>query len=151
MAVLVFDQLYARFPEGWQIGKIILAVEVARADQTPELIAEITELPDGSAATLPERETDLFLIIQTEAGEGWLDLRDPAEGLVAGQLVSCGIAEDLQSVGVALDKDVPARYVPEYMEQVRKRMRQYSREMRAEAAEVAPPPDPELPPEEPPE
>lgn len=149
MAILTFDQLYARFPEGWRLGKIIYAAVIPRANVSPEIVDEVTKLPDGTNATLPERTEDLFLIIQTEDGEEWMDLRDSseAEGLPVGTLVSCGIPEDIQTVGVALDQDVPARCVAEYRGAVRKRMRQYAREFRAEAAKVAPPPDPELPPE----
>lgn len=151
MAILVFGQLYARFPVGWQLGKIIYAAVILRADVSAEIIDEVTKLPDGTNATLPERTEDLFLIIQTEDGEEWLDLRESSEagGLPAGTLVSCGIPEDLQTVGVALDRDVPERYVADYRVAVKKRMRQYSREFLAEAAKVAPPPDPELPPDEP--
>jgi hypothetical protein len=148
MAILLFNQLFERFPERWRLGKIILAAEVARADLSPELIDEVTKLPDGTNAELPERETDLFLIIQTEAGKRWLDLRDPAEGLVAGQLVSCGISEDLVEVAVTKTEMVPSRMKEDYKAAVRARMKQYAREKRDDAAKVAPPPDPELPPDE---
>jgi len=150
MAILVFDQMYARFPEGWRLGKIIYAAVVQRVNVSPEIIDEVTKLPGGTNAALPERTEDLFLVVQTDAGVEWFDLRDPAEaeGLPVGTLVSCGISEDLQTVGVALDRDVPARFIADYREAVRKRMRQYSAYYRSEAAKVAPPPDPELPPEE---